>query len=63
MDMRWGANGLLLSIPRRAASPANALDEPRHARVDDWGAGIARAVRAQENEAAKAFIPIAASCR
>jgi hypothetical protein len=31
--------------------------------VDEWGAGISQAVRAKENEAAKAFLPIAASCR
>ncbi len=31
--------------------------------IDEWSNGITRAVRAKENEAAKAFFPIAQSCR
>lgn len=33
------------------------------ASLNDWGASAARAVRAGENDAAKAFLPIAQSCR
>ena len=54
-------------LPRMTAPPGmpllNGFDAADRARVDEWGAAMTRVVHASEEQAAKAFLPLAQGCR
>lgn len=54
-------------LPKMTAPPGlpllNGLDAADRARVDEWGATMSRVVHASEEQAAKAFLPLAQGCR